>query len=160
MVDILLLQTVSIAIASASVVAGVVYYALQLRNQTKIRKTDLLVRLYSTMSTKDWLEAWEKFRDREILDYDEYKEKYGLVEFNEVFLFFDQVGSLLQKGLIDIDLVPFRAGQVEITWEKMKPMIEGARKRFNEPEFGYDAEYLANEMKKREQQLQAGAKNG
>ena len=157
MVDI---QTVSIAIASASVVAGVVYYALQLRNQTKIRKTDLLVRLYSTMSTKDWLEAWEKFRDREILDYDEYKEKYGLVEFNEVFLFFDQVGSLLQKGLIDIDLVPFRAGQVEITWEKMKPMIEGARKRFNEPEFGYDAEYLANEMKKREQQLQAGAKNG
>ena len=151
MVDI---QTVSIAIASASVVAGIVYYALQLRNQTKIRKTDLLVRLYSTMSTKDWLEAWEKFRDREILDYDEYKEKYGLVEFNEVFLFFDQVGSLLQKGLIDIDLVPFRAGQVEITWEKMKPMIEGARKRFNEPEFGYDAEYLANEMKKRERKLQ------
>ena len=158
MVDI---QTISIGIASASVVAGVVYYALQLRNQTKIRKTDLLVRLYSTMSTKDWLEAWEKFRDREILDYDEYKEKYGLVEFNEVFLFFDQVGSLLQKGLIDIDLVPFRAGQVKITWEKMKPMIEGARKRFNEPEFGYDAEYLANEVKKREQKLQqAGARDG
>jgi hypothetical protein len=47
------IQTVSIAIASASVVAGVVYYALQLRNQTKIRKTDLLVRLYSTMTSKD-----------------------------------------------------------------------------------------------------------
>jgi hypothetical protein len=37
MVDILLLQTISIAIASASVVAGVVYYALQLRHQIKLR---------------------------------------------------------------------------------------------------------------------------
>jgi len=46
------IQTVSIAIASASVVAGVVYYALQLRHQArtrqdvvKARQVDLLMRL-------------------------------------------------------------------------------------------------------------------
>ena len=61
-----------------------------------------------------------------------------------------KVGSLLEKGLIYIDLVPFRAGRVKITWEKIKPMIEVGRKRFNEPKFGYGSEYLANEMKKRE----------
>jgi len=44
-VGILLLQTVSIAIASASVVAGVVYYALQLRHQTKMRKTSIRVHM-------------------------------------------------------------------------------------------------------------------
>jgi hypothetical protein len=49
MVDI---QTVSIAIASASVVAGIVYYAFQVRHQTKIRRTDLLTRLYSIMVSK------------------------------------------------------------------------------------------------------------
>jgi len=43
MVDV---QTVSIVIASASVVAGVVYYALQIRHQAKMRQTDFIVRLY------------------------------------------------------------------------------------------------------------------
>jgi len=40
MVDI---QTLSIAIASTSVVAGVVYYVLQIRHQTKLRQTDLVM---------------------------------------------------------------------------------------------------------------------
>jgi len=151
------IQTLSIAVASASVVAGVVYYALQLRHQTRIRKTDLLVRLYSTMTNKDWLEAWEKFNDRGILSYDDYKEKYGFVEFNEVYLLFDEIGSLLQKGLIDIDLMPFGAGQAKVTWEKIKPILEVARKRFNEPKMGQGSEYLYNEIKKREQ---VGVKNG
>ena len=57
MVDI---STVSIVIASASVIAGVVYYALQLRHQIKQRQTDLLVRLFSMLMTKDFAEAWEK----------------------------------------------------------------------------------------------------
>jgi hypothetical protein len=38
-------QTVSIAIASASVVAGIVYYSLQIRHQTKARQTGLVMRL-------------------------------------------------------------------------------------------------------------------
>ena len=54
MVDI---QTVSIAIASASVVAGVVYYALQLRHQDKMRHLDLFMRLYSTWGSEDMLNA-------------------------------------------------------------------------------------------------------
>lgn len=40
MVDI---QTVSIMLASASVIAGVVYYAFQVRHQTKIRQADLAI---------------------------------------------------------------------------------------------------------------------
>ena len=110
-----------------------------------------MVRLFSTAGSKDWLEAWEKIRDREILDYDDYKEKYGFIEENEVFMFFEQLGRLVKKRLIDIDLLPFAHGQVKATWEKMKPIIEGARKRFNEPKIGHGFEYLYNEMKKREQ---------
>jgi hypothetical protein len=61
MVDI---QTISIAIASTSVVAGVVYYALQLRHQArtrqdmvKTRQADLLMRLYLTYGSKEFQEA-------------------------------------------------------------------------------------------------------
>jgi len=46
------IQTASIMLASASVIAGVIYYALQIRHQShmiqqqnKIRETDLLIRI-------------------------------------------------------------------------------------------------------------------
>jgi len=154
MVDI---QTVSIAIASAGVFIAAIYYILQIRHQSRLRQTDLLVRLFSNMINKDWLEAWEKVRDRETLDYSEYKEKYGLVEANEVYLFYDQLGRLLQKGLIDIDSLPLETGQINIAWEKIKPIIEGGRKKFNEPKLGSGFEYLYNEVKKRGQR---GVNNG
>jgi len=148
MVDI---QTVSVAAASASVTLAAIYYIWQIRHQTKIRQTDLLVRVFSSMSSKDWMEAWEKVRDREFLNYDDYKKKYGFVEANQIALFFEQVGMLLEKKLIDIDLIPFRAGQVKGTYEKLKPLIEGSRSKFDEPELMHGFEYLYNEVKKIEQ---------
>jgi hypothetical protein len=151
------IQTVSIAIASAGVFIAAIYYILQIRHQSRLRQTDLLVRIFSTMINKDWLEAWEKVRDREISDYSEYKEKYGFVEANQVYLLYDELGRLLQKGLINIDLLPLETGQIEISWEKLSPILEGSRKKFNEPKLGSGFEYLYNEVKKREQ---AGVKVG
>jgi len=152
MVDLQTLQTISIAIASAGVFVAAIYYILQLRHQSKMRQTDLLVRLFSSVNNKDWLEAWEKVRDREIMDHGDYKAKYGFVELNEVFVFFEQLGRLIKKGLVDIDLdqLPFGPGQVKATWEKIKPVLEGGRKSYNEPKLGFGFEYLYNEMKKRE----------
>jgi hypothetical protein len=151
------IQTVSIAIASASVTLAAIYYVWQIRNQTKIRQTDLLVRLFSNMISKDWLEAWEKVRDTEVTDYGDYKEKHGFVEANQVYLFYDQLGRLLRKRLIDIDSLPLETGQIKQAWERLKPILEGSRKRFNEPKLGSGFEYLYNEVKKREQ---TGVKNG
>ena len=143
---------ISAIVAALGVVVGVVYYILDMRNQGRMRQTDLLVRLFSNMIDKDWLEAWEKVRDRETLEYSKYKEKYGFVEANQVYLFYDQLGRLLQKGLIDIDLLPLEIGQITTTWEKLGPILKGSRKRFNEPRLGSGFEYLYNEVKKREQQ--------
>jgi len=155
MVDI---STVSIVIASAGVFAAAVYYILQIRHQTKLRQTDLLVRLFSMTMTKDFAEAWEKvLGEREILEYRDYWKKYGFVEVDEVFWFFEQLGRLLEKGLIDVDLLPIPYGQVRLAWEKMAPIKEGARKYFDEPKLGHGFEYLYNEMKKREQR---GVKSG
>jgi hypothetical protein len=42
MVDI---KTVSIAVASASVILGAIYYIWQIRHQSRIRQTDLVIRL-------------------------------------------------------------------------------------------------------------------
>jgi len=142
---------VGATVAAVGVLVGVVYYILDVRNQRRMRQTDLLVRLFSNMIDKDWLEAWEKVRDRENLEYSKYKEKYGFVEANQVYLFYDQLGRLLQKGLIDIDLLPLEIGQITTTWKKLGPILEGSRKRFNEPRLGSGFEYLYNAVKKREE---------
>lgn len=151
------IQTVSIAIASASVVAGVVYYALQIRHQTKMRKTDLLTKLYSIMVSKDWLDAWQKVQERKAPNYDDYLREYGSVELNEVYLFLQQLGMLLKKRLIDVDMLPLSYGQVSAQWEKVKPLLEGGRKKWGTPKLGNEVEYLCSELRKREQ---VGVNNG
>jgi hypothetical protein len=59
-----------------------------------------------------------------------------------------------QKGLIDLDLLPLETGQISFMWEKLEPILEGIRKKFNEPKLGGRFEYFHNEVKKREQKLQ------
>jgi hypothetical protein len=159
MVDI---QTVSIVIASASVVAGVVYYALQLRHQIKQRQTDLVIRLYSTLGSKEFYEALTKFMMMDFKDYNDYRKKYApsptgfsekpeVIAFDQVGTFYEGIGVLLYMKLIDINLTArlFR-NAVVYTWEKMKPIVEGYR-REGHPQLFIEYEYLYNEMKKREQ---------
>jgi hypothetical protein len=70
--------------------------------------------------------------------------------------FFNQVGILLYRKLIDADLVrdvfTYRA---ELLWKKAEPIILGMRKESNQPEAGKWFEHLYNEMKKGEQTLKA-----
>jgi hypothetical protein len=82
MVDI---QTVSIAIASASVVAGVIYYTLQIRHQNrqmeqqnKIRQADLAIRInpWLNMSGVEFQQIL-KLGALEYKDYDDFVKKYG-----------------------------------------------------------------------------------
>jgi len=158
MVDI---QTVSIAIASASVVAGVIYYAFQLRHQTKLRQTNLIMRFYSKITDRDFLEAWQRFNDFEAKDYVASGEKHGTVRFftvdnNMIIATFDEVGVLLMKRLLDINLVdPLLHDHTYLVWEKAKPFIEDARKTYRMPNMGAGLEYLYTEMKKREQKVQS-----
>ena len=154
MVDI---QTVSIAIASASVTIAAIYYALQIRNQTKIRHTDLTMRLNSWWATEETVKQWLRTMDLEFKDFNDFTKKYGL-PFSEkpehiavltTVDHFDAMGYLLHKKMIDfglVELLPTFA-----TWEKMKPVVEGLRERSSRPLLTW-FEYLYNETKKRGQQ--------
>jgi len=70
-------STLSIAIASASVVVGVVYYALQIRHQARMRQTALVMTLYSTFSSREFQDAWAEVRKsdfdsaNDVFDYDQ-----------------------------------------------------------------------------------------
>jgi len=150
MVDI---QTVSIAIASAGVLAGVIYYILEIRHQTKIRQMDLLMRLFSTFDSNEFQEEYIRFLNLEITDYNDYVKTYGLKGLFKIFPFFEAVGILLNRKMVSIDLVEQMYSQsIKIMWEKSKPIQEGLRKKYNQPKWGEWFEYLYDEVKKREQQ--------
>jgi hypothetical protein len=156
MVDV---QTVSIAIASASVVAGVIYYSLQIRHQNlqiqqqnKIRQTDLVMKLYSQFNSLEFQRMWHNVLNREAKNYNEYTEKYGPAEVTAVGMFFEGIGILLKRELIDIELVDdMFTMPINDTWLKIKDMTFEIRNIRNQPTILEWFEYLYNEMKKREQ---------
>jgi hypothetical protein len=151
MVDI---QTVSIMIASAGVFAAAIYYVLQLKHQNKMRQTDLVMRLYSTFDSMEFLEAWRKIYFTQFKDYDDLVKKLeGKNEIAmKVFRFYEQVGVLLRKRLIDTELVDTLFGNnAVITFEKTKGLILKEMRGKVNPRAYENFEYLYNEMKKREQ---------
>lgn len=161
MVDI---STLSIAIASSGVLVAAIYYILQLRNQNRIRQTDLLVRLapWLNIRSSELQQAMIKVLNLEFKDYDEFVKKYGppFVEKPEqmaimtVGNYFEAIGTLLKRKLLDIDLACDYWGETfTVLWEKIKPFVDGVRQEFNQPEFGDYGEYLFDEMQKRQQQL-------
>ena len=155
------IQTVSIAVASASVVVGVVYYSLQFRHQTKSRKTDAFWRVHQSFNSREFLEATFKVWNLEFEDYDDFLKKYGppfaespvAVALGIVGNLYEGAGELLYRGLTDYETVSNIP--TSMMWEKLKPIAEGARKQYSFPEFWSKFEYLYNEGKKREQQYQA-----
>ena len=161
MVDV---QTVSIMLASASVIAGVVYYALQIRHQTRIRKTDLIIRLYSRLHSNEFDDAYPKIMSLEFKDYEDFVKRYGRRHSGKspeidkaiatVCGFFELVGTLLYRKHIDLGLVydSFGVSMIKEVWEKTEPLTVGRRREGNE-EVGMGFEYLYDELMRKEPQL-------
>ena len=136
-------------------VVGVAFTVLELRNLVKARQTDLVIRLYSTFESKEFQEALDKVLAREYKDYNDYKKKYGWSDFMQVGIFFEGIGVLLHRKLIDVGLVDdLFSTPLKHAWEKMKPAIEDARKLLNRPQWYEYLQYLSHEIQKREQRLQ------
>jgi hypothetical protein len=156
------IQTVSIATASVGVVAGIVYYAFQVRHQTKIRQTDLIMRLHSQACSKEFVEAYQKVLSMQFNDYDDFVEKYGPLN-NEgpkqtaiimCAMFMEGIGVLLHRKLVDIEAIQ-ELFPIESGWRKLEPILIGTRKQLGRSGAYEWFEYLYNEVKKREQKPQA-----
>jgi hypothetical protein len=157
MVDI---TEISAIVAAAGVLVGVLYYILDIRNQAKKRQTDLTMRMYTSWVSEELTKPWLKVVNLEFTDYDDFKKKYGAylsdnpenAALLSVINSFTIIGLLLQKKLVDPELVSHLP--VSMTWNKVKPIVEGVRKESNDRGWYVEFEYLYNEIKKREQKLQ------
>lgn len=155
MVDI---QAFSIAIASAGVLAGVIYYILEIRHQSRLRQTESVVRLspFFNMNAREMQEAITQVCSIEYENYDDYLERYSGKPENTMLKilgnYFEGIGILVSKKLVEADIVyNFWGDIIQSSWEKIKPLIADMRKDSGDLKMFVFWEYLYNEMKKREQ---------
>lgn len=147
-----MLATVSVIIASVSVTVGIIYYFLILRGTRKREKIDTIMRIYRTYNNKEFHEADLLLLSAEFKDFNDFVKKYGdprgrepiHLALRQVSSAFNLLGLFLYNKLIDIGMVQ-SIFEVERHWEKVKPIIEAARKELNDPTYLMYFEYLYEE---------------
>jgi hypothetical protein len=147
-----LLDTLSIVLTGIGLIVAITYYALQIRNQTKTRQAQLFIQIYNRFNTKEFVEQMNYLRFRwsipeledfsEFMTSEEYQEDFNIVA--STVYFFEGVGVLVSKGLIDVGLVDdLMSGPLTHIWERMLPLTDSIRGVLGQPaaewyEFLYD----------------------
>jgi hypothetical protein len=167
-------QTISIVIAASGLFVAAVNQILSRRRAEKTeqltletRQAQLFMQVYNRWNTPDIQRAYGSFRFLympDVKDYEDYLQKYSIrngdsnnlepwVQGNLLSTYFEGLGVLVKKGLIDVDLVEdLFSRRIEWFWETFSPLIPLARNRQNDPKLYDSIEYLYNEIKKRQQQ--------
>ena len=161
------LEVIAILLTGISISASLVYYSTILKNANNTQKTQLETRqaqLLMDLSTKyqstEYRQDSTEISLQEWKDYEDWKQKYGLevnpeswAKWQSIAAFYNGVGVLLRRNLIDISLVnDLLANVVYKDWENMGGILvewrkeRPPRKRTNEHFDGFD--YLYNELVK------------
>jgi hypothetical protein len=158
MVDI---AAVSIVIASAGVLAGVIYYVLEIRHQSRLRQTESVIKLspWFNMNAREVQEAITQVCSIEYEDYADYLARYsGKPEHMTLKIlgnYFEGIGILVYRKLVETDIVyDFWGDIIQSSWEKIEPLVAGMRKDSGDFNMFSFWEHLYHEMKKRKQKLQ------
>jgi hypothetical protein len=158
MIDI---STVSIVIASAGVLAGVIYYVLEIRHQSRLRQTESVIRLspWFNMNAREVQEAITQVCSIEYENYDDYLERYsGKPEQMMLKIlgnYFEGMGILVYRKLVEADIVyDFWGDIIQSSWVKIEPLVVDMRKDSGDINMFAFWEYLFDEMKKRRGKLQ------
>ena len=148
--------TISVVIASLSVIGSAVYYMMETRHQRRTRQTESVIRLspWLNMNAKDVQEAISAVCSAEFTDYKDYNSKYaGKPEERSLRLlgnYFEGIGLLVHRKLVDTDLVfDFWGDVVESIWDEYEKVINGIREDSGTRwSFEY-WEFLVKEVKKK-----------
>ena len=152
--------SVSIIVASISVVVGVALAVLQLRNQVRTRQAQLFMDFYNHFCTKEFAKYCQEIIY--VYKYEDFEESQDKPTFllgetdievastvGEVCAFFEGMGLLVKRRLIDINLVAeLLSSPLSWVWKKLENPIRRARKHWGRPQIWEWFEYLYNEVQK------------
>jgi hypothetical protein len=151
-----ILQTISIVI-------GIAYYLMILNNQQKsqkqtleTRQAQLFMQIYNRLTHADFTEKWNEVLNYEWTDFDDFIHQYGQKNNPKTFstiqsieLFFEGIGVLVSRGLIDVSLVDdVMSNIILLYWRKYGKIAHEMRIQYNLPQYAEWTEYLYNEVRK------------
>jgi len=144
MVDI---PTATSIVTTVSIIIGVIFTILEIRHLTRVRRTDVIMKIYDKFGTKEVLEAVNNVGGAQFVSLEEYRKKYGFTDITMVAVLFEEVGVLLQQNLIDIKMVDRLLGPtLNLLWDRMRPVLFAMREGLNEPFFFSHYEYLVKRL--------------
>ena len=154
------IQTISVVIASASVIGSAVYYLVETRHQRRMRQTESVITLspWFSLNAKEIQEAISNVCSADYTDYDDYLAKYeGKPEQISLKLlgnYFEGIGLLVSRKLVEVDLVfDFWGDIAESVWDDYEEIIKGMRKDSGTQYTFEYWEFLVKEFRKRKAAL-------
>jgi hypothetical protein len=149
------LSTISIVIASIGVLTGVVYNALSIWHENKIRKMESIIRFspWFNINAQEIQEALTQVCSIKFRDYNDYTEKYrGRNEQTQLKIlgnYFEGLGILVHRRLVEVDLIyDFWGSIIQSTWRDMLPIVKGMREDAGDDSVFAYWELLNNELEK------------
>jgi len=136
---------------------SIIYYAFVMQNANKTRQAQLYMGLLNTFRSPQFQNQFHLTESATWEDHDDFEQKYSpendpemLSAFTSVFVFYDSVGILVKKNLIDSDLIDgLMALSLVVTWKRCENILVGDREYFQAPMWE-DFEYIYNEINQRD----------
>jgi len=148
--------TISVVIASASVIVSAAYFLIDVRHRRTTRQTESIIRLspWFNMDAEKIQEVMNNVRSAKYADYQDYLTKYsGKRQQTSLMLlgnYFEGIGMLVRMKLVDMNIVfNFWGDVMESIWDTNIKLINGMRQDIGtEWTFQY-WEFLVKEIKKK-----------
>jgi hypothetical protein len=155
-------EVIAILLSGISISASIIYYSIVLRNQNQSRQTATVIQLHRHKSSPEENTRFWKLMALTWEDHDDYQRRYGPLGNPEQVQtrallsaewgFYDGLGLMLKKGLVDLDTVYSLFGlRMTLIWYKFETLLDGIRSTTSMgggPRIYENMEYLAEEILK------------
>ena len=130
-------------ISTIGVILGTVFVVVQLRHMEMHRNLEISMKLFEWAEGNRlrkafrWVENEFQFQDYESYKAQEANDHEANDHPHEVAAFFEQVGFMVEKKFVDIDVIADRLGShITSNWRKLEPWIMALRKERQDNSFG------------------------
>jgi hypothetical protein len=163
LVDLSIIQPVSQVAAAIGVCIAATYYVITLRAQQttmrhtlETRQTQIFMELYKMFASKDFMQDLEEILLHwKFKDHADFYRQYGSdvdpvkhAKFDSMLQFFDGIGILVERKLIDPNIVYAKMRFAIIAfWEKYESVVVGDRALHETPKLFSYVEYLYDQVK-------------
>ena len=163
MVEQVTFQTIFQFLQTVSIMVGIAYYLMILRNQQEsqqktdqARKIQTFMQIHQRQNDQKEQETLYMLYNLEWINFEDYIDKYSAMSghpeiagaFDSQLSYYDGIGTMVKENMIDLETVYNIAGRrILMLWFKFETIVKGFRDpKWGIPDYGENLEYLAEEM--------------